>query len=52
MKKSIAKLGLIVMLKPDKDLPWRTRIASWGLVIFFISYGGLLLVEKYKEVFP
>lgn len=40
-----------VFMKKDKELPWATRLARWGLILLGLAYGSLLVIEKAKEVF-
>lgn len=40
-----------VFMKKDKELPWATRLARWGLILLGLAYGVLLVIEKAKEVF-
>lgn len=35
----------------DKDLPWSVRIFRWVLMIDAILYSGLMVLEKWIEVF-
>lgn len=40
-----------LVMKRDRELPWVVRLARWAGLAFAVSYGALLLAEKFKEVF-
>ena len=39
------------MMKPDKELPAYLRVLRWGVTIFVLAYGILLIAEKMKSIF-
>lgn len=39
------------MMKPDKELPAYLRVLRWGVTIFVLAYGILLIAEKLKSIF-
>nr|DAO35488.1 MAG TPA: hypothetical protein [Caudoviricetes sp.] len=56
--KTVAIVGTVfspvmrwLVMKRDEELPWVVRLARWVGLAFAVSYGALLLAEKFKEVF-